>query len=46
MLKTRQLERRIESDFFKGKIILLLGARQEGKSTLFHKMPAPCLKIL
>ena len=36
---TRQIENRIEKDFFKGKIILLLGARQVGKSTLIQMLP-------
>lgn len=36
---TRQIENLIERDFFKGKIILLLGARQVGKSTLIKMLP-------
>jgi len=36
----RQIENNIEKDFFKGKIILLLGARQVGKSTLIHMLPS------
>lgn len=36
----RQIEKTIESDFFKGKIILLLGARQVGKSTLIRMLPS------
>jgi predicted AAA+ superfamily ATPase len=36
----RQIESNIESDFFKGKVIVLLGARQVGKSTLIHILPS------
>lgn len=40
MAIVRQIEKSIERDFFKGKIILLLGARQVGKSTLIHMLPS------
>lgn len=33
---TRQLAESLQADFFKGKVILLLGARQVGKSTLIR----------
>lgn len=36
----RQIEDSIEKDFFKGKIIVLLGARQVGKSTLIQMLPS------
>jgi predicted AAA+ superfamily ATPase len=36
----RQIESNIESDCFKGKVIVLLGARQVGKSTLIHMLPS------
>lgn len=36
----RQIEDRIERDFFLGKIIVLLGARQVGKSTLVRILPS------
>jgi len=36
----RQIENSIEKDFFKGKIIVLLGARQVGKSTLIRMLPS------
>jgi predicted AAA+ superfamily ATPase len=36
----RQLEPHIENDFFKGKVIVLLGARQVGKSTLIRMLPS------
>ncbi len=36
----RQIENNIEQDFFKGKIIVLLGARQVGKSTLIKMLPS------
>jgi predicted AAA+ superfamily ATPase len=36
----RQIENNIEKDFFKGKIIVLLGARQVGKSTLIRMLPS------
>jgi predicted AAA+ superfamily ATPase len=36
----RQIESNIESDFFKGKVIVLLGARQVGKSTLIRMLPS------
>ena len=36
----RQIEQQIENDFFKGKIIVLLGARQVGKSTLIKMLPS------
>lgn len=35
----RQIESNIEKDFFKGKIIVILGARQVGKSTLIRMLP-------
>lgn len=38
MKYNRQIESYIKSDFFKGKIILLLGARQVGKSTLIKML--------
>jgi len=34
----RILERNIKSKFFKGKVIMLLSARQVGKTTLLKKM--------
>lgn len=36
----RQIEENIEKDFFKGKIIVILGARQVGKSTLIKMLPS------
>lgn len=36
----RQIEQLIEQDFFKGKVILILGARQVGKSTLIQMLPS------
>ena len=36
----RQVVNEIERDFFKGKIIVLLGARQVGKSTLIRMLPS------
>jgi predicted AAA+ superfamily ATPase len=36
---TRQIAKEIKKDCFKGKIILLLGARQVGKSTLIKMLP-------
>lgn len=36
----RQIEQIIENDFFKGKIIVILGARQVGKSTLIKMLPS------
>jgi uncharacterized protein len=36
----RQLEPHIENDFFKSKVIVLLGARQVGKSTLIRMLPS------
>ncbi len=36
----RQIEQDIEKDFFKGKVIVLLGARQVGKSTLIKMLPS------
>jgi uncharacterized protein len=36
----RQIENSIEKDFFKGKIIVLFGARQVGKSTLIRMLPS------
>lgn len=36
----RQLEQDLEKDFFKGKIIVILGARQVGKSTLIKMLPS------
>jgi predicted AAA+ superfamily ATPase len=35
----RQISTSIENDFFKGKVIVLLGARQVGKSTLIQMLP-------
>jgi predicted AAA+ superfamily ATPase len=40
MAISRQIEQKIEQDFFKGKIILILGARQVGKSTLIKQLPS------
>ncbi|MFN7847394.1 MAG: ATP-binding protein [Bacteroidota bacterium] len=40
----RQIESKIEKDLFKGKIIILLGARQVGKSTLIKMLPS-CKKL-
>ena len=40
----RQIESKIEKDLFKGKIIILLGARQVGKSTLIKMLPL-CKKL-
>lgn len=37
---TRDIANRIERDFFKGKVIILLGARQVGKSTLVKMLPS------
>jgi predicted AAA+ superfamily ATPase len=34
----RQIETQIKNDFFKGKVIVLLGARQVGKSTLIRDL--------
>jgi predicted AAA+ superfamily ATPase len=36
---TRQIAKEIQNDCFKGKVILLLGARQVGKSTLIKMLP-------
>lgn len=36
----RQIEPQIENDFFKGKVIVILGARQVGKSTLIKMLPS------
>jgi predicted AAA+ superfamily ATPase len=36
----RQIIENIEKDFFKGKIIVMLGARQVGKSTLIKLLPS------
>lgn len=36
----RQISQKIEDDFFKGKIIVLLGARQVGKTTLISMLPS------
>lgn len=36
----RQIENQIEKDFFKGKIIVILGSRQVGKSTLIKMLPS------
>lgn len=36
----RQIQNSIEKDFHKGKIIVLLGARQVGKSTLIKMLPS------
>ena len=35
----RQLEKYISNHFFKGKIIVLLGARHVGKTTLIRMLP-------
>lgn len=43
MSVVRQIESYIENDFFKGKVIVILGARQVGKSTLIKMLPA-CTK--
>lgn len=40
----RQISSEIEKDFFKGKIIIILGARQVGKSTLMRMLPS-CQKM-
>lgn len=40
MSVNRMLETTLEQDFFKGKIIVLLGARQVGKSTLIRMLPS------
>ena len=40
----RQIESKIEKDLFRGKIIILLGARQVGKSTLIKLLPS-CKKL-
>ena len=40
MSVARDITKRIEKDFFKGKVILLLGARQVGKSTLVKMLPS------
>lgn len=36
----RQIEQDLEKDFFKGKVIVILGARQVGKSTLIKMLPS------
>jgi predicted AAA+ superfamily ATPase len=36
----RELRDHVENDFFKGKIIVLLGARQVGKTTLIRMLPS------
>jgi predicted AAA+ superfamily ATPase len=36
----REISLSIEKDFFKGKVIVILGARQVGKSTLIRMLPA------
>jgi predicted AAA+ superfamily ATPase len=40
MSMRRRLEPTIENDFFRGKVIVLLGARQVGKSTLIGMLPS------
>lgn len=35
----RQLQQKIESRMFAGKAIIVIGARQVGKSTLFRMIP-------
>ena len=42
----RILERHIKADFHKGKVIVLLGPRQVGKTTLLDKLQQPELSIL
>jgi len=39
----RLIENHLERDFFKGKVIIILGARQVGKSTLIRMLPS-CTK--
>ena len=38
MSVVRQIQGAIRNDFFKGKVIVLLGARQVGKSTLIKML--------
>lgn len=40
----RQITPEIEKDFFKGKVIVILGARQVGKSTLMRMLPS-CMNM-
>jgi predicted AAA+ superfamily ATPase len=40
----RQITSAIEKDFFKGKVIVILGARQVGKSTLIRMLPS-CMTL-
>ena len=40
MSAEREISLSIEKDFFKGKVIVILGARQVGKSTLIRMLPA------
>ncbi|MBQ8242877.1 MAG: AAA family ATPase, partial [Bacteroidaceae bacterium] len=35
---TRTLQQRIERNLFKGKAVIVIGARQVGKSTLFRQI--------
>lgn len=42
----RQLQQTIEDRLFQGKAIILIGARQVGKSTLFHQITANQEKVL
>lgn len=42
----RQLQQTIENRLFQGKAIILIGARQVGKSTLFHQIVANQEKVL
>jgi predicted AAA+ superfamily ATPase len=44
MTVSRQIEQDIEQDLFKGKVIVLLGARQVGKSTLIRLLPS-CIAL-
>ncbi|MBO5810557.1 MAG: AAA family ATPase, partial [Bacteroidales bacterium] len=42
----RQIENNIKDDFNKGKIIIVLGARQVGKTTLFDSIISDYDKVL
>ena len=42
----RQLQQTIEDRLFQGKAIILIGARQVGKSTLFHQIIANKEQVL
>lgn len=38
MIMKRIIQKQVEQDFFKGKVIIVAGARQVGKSTLLDQL--------